>query len=106
MPVLASLAVSTAAVGPWVKAVGQAGKMATYTRTGTAVAFIISELQGGRAEALFIAMAALVSTAGEQFRDECARGSSKWDKRFSLLTNKRRRQSAHCRRPMSKNGGR
>jgi hypothetical protein len=44
-----------------------ARKTATYTRTRTAVAFIISELPGGRAEALFIAMAALVSTAGEQF---------------------------------------
>jgi hypothetical protein len=32
---------------------------------GTAVAFIISELPGERAEALFIAMAALVPTAGE-----------------------------------------
>jgi hypothetical protein len=31
---------------------------ATYARTGTAVAFIISELPGERAEALFIAMAA------------------------------------------------
>ena len=40
-------------------------KMATYTSTGTAVAFIISELPGERAEALFIAMAAWVSTAGE-----------------------------------------
>jgi hypothetical protein len=33
---------------------------------GTAVAFIISELPGGRAEAHFIAMAAVVPTAGEQ----------------------------------------
>jgi hypothetical protein len=30
---------------------------ATYVHTGTAVAFIISELPGERAEALFIAMA-------------------------------------------------
>ena len=37
-----------------------------YARTGTAVAFIISELPGERAEALFIAMAALVPTAGKQ----------------------------------------
>jgi hypothetical protein len=44
-----------------------AGEVATYVHTGTAVAFIISELPGERAEALFIAMAALVSTAGEQF---------------------------------------
>jgi hypothetical protein len=43
-------------------------KATTYAHTGTAVAFIISELPGERAEALFfIAMAALVSTAGEQF---------------------------------------
>jgi hypothetical protein len=42
-----------------------AGKTATYTRTGTAVAFIISELPGERAEALFIAMAASVPTAGD-----------------------------------------
>jgi hypothetical protein len=34
---------------------------------GTAVAFIISELPGERAEALFIAMATLVPTAGEQY---------------------------------------
>ena len=38
----------------------------TYTRTGTAVASIISELPGERAEALFVAMAAFVPTAGEQ----------------------------------------
>jgi len=42
-----------------------AGKGATYGHTGTAVAFVISELPGERAEALFIAMAALVPTAGE-----------------------------------------
>ena len=41
--------------------------VATYTQTGTAVTFIISELPGERAEALFIAKAALVPTAGEQF---------------------------------------
>jgi hypothetical protein len=40
---------------------------ATYTRKRTAVACIISELPRGRAEALFIAMAALVPTAGEHF---------------------------------------
>jgi hypothetical protein len=39
---------------------------ATYAHTGTAVAFIISELPGERAEALFIAKAAWVPTAGEQ----------------------------------------
>ena len=44
-----------------------AGEAAPYPRTGIAVAFIISELPGERAEALFIAMAALVPTAGEQF---------------------------------------
>ena len=44
-----------------------AGKAATYTHPETAVAFIISELPGERAEALFIAMAALVPTAGEHF---------------------------------------
>ena len=53
-----------------------AGKAATYAHTGTAVAFIISELPGERAEALFIAMAALVPTAGEQsvhkIRDQAA----------------------------------
>ena len=38
---------------------------ATYTHPGTTVTFIISELPGERAEALFIAMAALVPTAGE-----------------------------------------
>jgi hypothetical protein len=37
----------------------------TYAHRGTAVAFIISELPGERAEALFIAMAPLVPTAGE-----------------------------------------
>jgi hypothetical protein len=42
---------------------GKAG--ATYAHTRSAVAFIISELPGEHAEALFIAMAALVPTAGE-----------------------------------------
>jgi hypothetical protein len=42
-------------------------KTATYAHTGTAVAFIISKLPGERGEALFIAMTALVPTAGEQF---------------------------------------
>ena len=41
-------------------------RKATYARTGTAVACIIAELPGERAEALFIATAALVPTAGEQ----------------------------------------
>ena len=41
------------------------GEAATYAHTGTAVAFVISELPGERAEALLIAMAALVPTAGE-----------------------------------------
>jgi hypothetical protein len=40
-------------------------KVATYIRTGPDVAFIISELPGEHAEAPFIAMAALVPTAGE-----------------------------------------
>jgi hypothetical protein len=40
-------------------------KSLTRSGTGIAVAFIISELPGERAEALFIAMAALVPTAGE-----------------------------------------
>jgi hypothetical protein len=44
---------------------GPAAKGATYTRTETALAFIIFELSGERAEALFIAMAAWVPTAGE-----------------------------------------
>ena len=43
-----------------------AGEAAPYPRTGIAVAFIISELPGERAEALFIAMAALVPTAGKR----------------------------------------
>jgi hypothetical protein len=51
---------------PWLKVRWLAGKVATYARTGSAVAFNISELPGERAEALFIAMAALVPTAGEQ----------------------------------------
>ena len=42
------------------------GEATTYTRTGTAVASVISELPGERAEALFIAMAAFVPTAGGQ----------------------------------------
>ena len=41
-------------------------RQATYPHTRTAVPFIISELPGERAEALFIAMAALVPTAGER----------------------------------------
>jgi hypothetical protein len=40
-------------------------RMNPYPRTGIAVAFIISELPGERAEALFIAMAASVPTAGD-----------------------------------------
>jgi hypothetical protein len=44
---------------------GKTGEAATYARTGTAVAFVISELPGELAEALFNAMAALVPTAGE-----------------------------------------
>ena len=43
-----------------------AGEAAPYPRTGIAVAFIISELPGERAEALFIAKAALVPTAGKR----------------------------------------
>ena len=39
---------------------------AANTDTGAAEAFINFELPGERAEALFIAMAALVPTAGEQ----------------------------------------
>jgi hypothetical protein len=50
-----------------------AGVAATYAHTGTAVAFIISELPGGRAEALFIAMAALVPTAGEPHQPRVVR---------------------------------
>ena len=46
-------------IGDW-----PAGKTATYTRSGTAVPFIISELPGGRAEALFIASPALERAAG------------------------------------------
>ena len=54
-------------VGSWVKVPLASGKAGTYAHTGTAVTSIISELPGERAEALFIAMAALVPTAGEQF---------------------------------------
>jgi len=43
-------------------AAGQQVKQTFYARTGTAVAFIISER-----ESVPIAMAALMSTAGEQF---------------------------------------
>jgi hypothetical protein len=64
MQFLASLAVSAAA--GICGTMGPTGKAATYTRTETAVASIISELPGERAEALFIAMAALMPTAGEQ----------------------------------------
>jgi hypothetical protein len=46
-------------------AAGRRVKPPLNTRTGTALPFIISELPGERAEALFIAMAALVPTAGE-----------------------------------------
>jgi hypothetical protein len=61
MRFLASLVLSTAATAvTW-----RTGKAATYAHTGTAVAFIISELPGERAEAFFISMAALVPTAGE-----------------------------------------
>ena len=69
MGFLASVALSTAATADhlWDHGYWPAGKTVTYARTGTAVAFIISELPGERAEALFIAMAALVPTAGEQF---------------------------------------
>src|SRR6516164_3159359 len=43
----------------------RSGEAATYAHPGTALPFIISELPGERAEALFIAMAALVPTAGD-----------------------------------------
>jgi hypothetical protein len=52
--------------GPWSRRGWPAGKAATYAHTRSALAFIISELPGERAEALLIAMAALVPTAGEQ----------------------------------------
>jgi len=65
---LSCLTAATAAIsGTMSQCDWPAGKAATYTRTGTAVASVISELPGERAEALFIAMAALVPTAGEQF---------------------------------------
>ena len=70
-PFLASLALPTAAAAATWRTMGAVrlatGKAATYAPPGTAVAFIISELPGERAEALFIAKAALVPTAGEQF---------------------------------------
>src|SRR6516165_3368380 len=69
MRFLASLALSTAAAAATWRTVGAvrlASGAATYTNTETAVPFIISELPGERAEALFITMAALVPTAGER----------------------------------------
>ena len=72
MRFLASLAVSTSAGAATGRAMdqGAAGKRvkqprATYAHRGSAVPSIIFELPGERAEALFIAMAALVPTAGE-----------------------------------------
>jgi hypothetical protein len=53
--------------GPWVKD-WPAGKAATYAHMGTAVAFIISELPGERAEALFVAMAAFGAHGGRAVR--------------------------------------
>jgi hypothetical protein len=75
MRFLVSLTLSTAFCGCHLEDHGSrcgwpAGEASTYAHTGTAVAFIISELPGERAEALFIAMAALVSTAGEQFTNQ------------------------------------
>jgi len=63
---LTSVALSPAATGDHLRDRCDC-RQATYARTGTAVAFIISELPGERAEALFIAKAALVPTAGGQF---------------------------------------
>jgi hypothetical protein len=37
--------------GPWVRGDWPAGEAATYTRAGTALPFVISELPGERAEA-------------------------------------------------------
>ena len=66
MRFLASLALSTAATAAHLRDRCD-WRQATYAHPGTAIAFIISELPGERAEALFIAMAALVPTAGGQF---------------------------------------
>ena len=66
MRFLASVALSTAATAAHLRDRCD-WRQATYARTGTAIAFIISELPGERAGALFfIVMAALVPTAGEQ----------------------------------------
>jgi len=58
---------------------------ATYTRTGIAVPSIISELPRERAEALFIAVAAVVLTAGEQYKTRaqaaCHAGSAREKRR-------------------------
>jgi len=54
----------TAAAARICETIRTTGKAATYTRTGTAVTFIISELPGERAEALFIAMAAVGAHGG------------------------------------------
>ena len=64
MRFLASVALSTAATAAHLRDRCD-WRQATYAHPGTAIAFIISELPGERAEALFIAMAALVPTAGE-----------------------------------------
>ena len=45
---------------------GEAGEAVPYTHTGIAVPSVISELPRERAVALFIAVAAVVPTAGEQ----------------------------------------
>ena len=62
----ASVALSTAATAAHLRDRFD-WRQATYAHPGTAVAFTISELPGERAEALFIAKAALVPTAGGQF---------------------------------------
>jgi hypothetical protein len=58
---------STAAAAARVKVRLVSGEAATYAHTGTAVALIISELPGERAEALFIAKAALVPRRASVF---------------------------------------
>jgi hypothetical protein len=60
-----------------------------YARTETAVTFIIPELPGECAEALFIAMAALVPTAGKQITTD--QGSCRVSRESARETRRRNR---------------
>jgi hypothetical protein len=78
MRFVASLAAPTVlrlpSAGPWSRRGWPAGKAATYAHTGTAVAFIISELPGERAEALFIANGSVCAHGGRAFRNSIWQG--------------------------------